>query len=202
MLSYLAPSPDRATTVLSNGGHVVLAPAWLSADEASDLEQEFLRTADWEKHFFPRLVAWYGSFDYVYSGVTHRAVALTPTLAALRARVETFVFGESRGQYQGVLLNQYRDGRDSVGFHADDESMIRKDSPIASLSLGGTRAFHLAHHPPHGQPRAASVELALTHGSLLVMGGTIQRHWRHSVPKEPSVRAGRINLTFRQYKTG
>jgi alkylated DNA repair dioxygenase AlkB len=105
------------------------------------------------------------------------------------------VFGESRGQFQGVLANLYRDGRDAMGLHADDEPELKPDAEIASVSLGAVRRFVL-------KPRDAAqapFELQPAHGSLLVMAGTTQRHWRHGVPRAARVSAPRINLTFRQY---
>jgi len=92
-----------------------------------------------------------------------------------------------------VLLNLYRDGRDSMGFHADDEPELGENPLIASVSLGATRRFEL--RPKRG--KVPPIALALEHGSLLVMGGTCQHLFRHGVPKQRQQVGPRINLTFR-----
>ncbi|SDG93128.1 Alkylated DNA repair dioxygenase AlkB [Pseudomonas benzenivorans] len=139
----------------------------------------------------PRLVAWYGDAEasYRYSGLTHQPLAWTPLLAQIRARVV-----ETAGQaLNGVLLNYYRDGDDSMGWHSDDEAELGSNPLIASLSLGGTRRFDLRRK---GQGRIEH-SLWLEHGSLLVMRGPTQHHWQHQVAKTRSPCAPRLNLTFR-----
>ncbi|MCY1541266.1 2OG-Fe(II) oxygenase superfamily protein [compost metagenome] len=139
----------------------------------------------------PRLVAWYGDPEagYRYSGLTHQPLPWTPLLAQIRTRVEKAV-----GQrLNGVLLNYYRDGQDSMGWHSDDEVELGVNPLIASLSLGGTRRFDLRRK---GQNRIEH-SLLLNHGSLLVMGGPTQHYWQHQVAKTRSHCAPRLNLTFR-----
>lgn len=142
----------------------------------------------------PRLVAWYGDAEasYRYSGLTHQPLPWTPLLALIRAQVEQAV----RQPLNGVLLNYYRDGQDSMGWHSDDEAELGANPLIASLNLGGTRRFDLRRK---GQSRIEH-SLPLQHGSLLVMRGPTQHYWQHQVAKTRSLCAPRLNLTFRLIK--
>jgi alkylated DNA repair dioxygenase AlkB len=196
---------NTVRTALAHGGWVDYRADFLARPEADALLAELLHALPWEQREIvifgrrvsqPRLICWIADFDYTYSGLTLRAAPWPEPVQQVRRKVEAAVFGESRGQFGGVLANLYRDGRDAMGLHADDEPELRPDGEIASLSLGAERRFVL-------KPRDASVapyELRPAHGSLLVMGGTLQRHWRHGVPREARVAAPRINLTFRQYR--
>ena len=142
----------------------------------------------------PRLVAWHGDPGsvYVYSGVRHEPEPLSPLLSELRGRVEQ----QLRRPFNSVLLNLYRDGTQSVGWHSDDEPGLGERPTIASLSLGAERPFQMKHLDP-AVPR---LSVPLPHGSLFVMGGDAQRCWRHQLPKRVGRNApgARINLTFRQ----
>jgi alkylated DNA repair dioxygenase AlkB len=140
---------------------------------------------------FPRLTAWYANpgLTYSYSGVTHQAVPWTPELLDVKRRAEL----AAGTTWNSLLLNFYRNGRDSIGFHADDEPELGTNPVIGSISLGAERRFVLK-HPASGE----KLELELPHGSLLVMGGTSQHHWRHGVPKTRKPVGPRINLTFRR----
>jgi alkylated DNA repair dioxygenase AlkB len=140
------------------------------------------------RHAQPRLTAWYGDVPYTYSGLTLEPRPWTALLAALRATVQ-----EATGRaFNSVLLNYYRDGRDSMGWHADDEPELGPEPAIASLSLGQPRTFKLRHRNT-GERRA----LALADGSLLLMAGRTQAHWLHALPRTAKPVGGRINLTFR-----
>ena len=140
----------------------------------------------------PRLQAWFGAGGKAlqYSGITVPANPWTSKLAGIRARVETLT-----GQhFNGVLANCYRNGNDSVGWHSDDEPEWGRDPVIASVSFGATRDFVLK---PRSNDDRRPVTIALTHGSLLLMGRGSQTHWQHQLPKRRRVDASRINLTFR-----
>lgn len=141
----------------------------------------------------PRLVSWHGDpgTGYAYSGVPHEPAPWTPRVSELRARVEA----ATGLRFNSVLANLYRDGQDSVGWHADAEPEIGpsvEDRWVASLSFGHPRRFVLCH-----KKAGARHELALGNGALLVMRGTTQSHWRHSVPKTTRPVGPRLNLTFR-----
>jgi alkylated DNA repair dioxygenase AlkB len=133
-------------------------------------------------------VAWCGERDYTYSGHTHKAAPLTPALQQLWPQVEQ----AAAARFNTVLLNYYRTGQDSMGWHADDEPELGRNPVIASLSLGAARRFKLRHN----QTRAV-VDIELPSGSLLVMAGALQHHWQHCLPKSARVTAPRLNLTFR-----
>jgi alkylated DNA repair dioxygenase AlkB len=141
----------------------------------------------------PRLTAWYGDAGarYAYSGIELAPLPWTPLLADLKARVEE-VAGVT---FNSVLINYYRDHRDSVGFHSDNEPELGERPVIASLSLGEERIFILRHKTAR---QLAPVRLRLESGSLLLMRGDTQRCWRHGVPKETQPCGPRVNLTFRQ----
>jgi alkylated DNA repair dioxygenase AlkB len=145
----------------------------------------------------PRLNAWYADpdCDYAYSGHTLQHHDWTPLLLELKHKIEATV-GHT---FNSVLANYYRDGNDGVGWHSDDERELGKNPVIASLSLGAPRRFLLK---PKGSTGVESTisetkELTLTDGSLLLMAGTTQHFWQHSIPKERRIDAARINLTFR-----
>ncbi len=139
----------------------------------------------------PRLVSWHGDAGatYVYSGVTHAPQPWTAPLDAIRARVAELA-GVS---FNSVLANLYRDGRDGMGWHADDEPELGPEPVIASVSFGATRRFRMKHR----RASTAPLDIPLTHGSVLVMRGATQRCWWHSVPKTARPVGERINLTFR-----
>lgn len=145
----------------------------------------------------PRLNAWYADSDcnYAYSGHTLQRHDWTPLLLELKHKIEATV-GQT---FNSVLANCYRDGSDGVGWHSDDESELGENPVIASLSLGVTRRFLLKPKRSSGvdQNISETKELALTDGSLLLMAGTTQHYWQHSIPKERRVDTARINLTFR-----
>jgi alkylated DNA repair dioxygenase AlkB len=140
----------------------------------------------------PRLLAWYGEAQavYRYSGRRHDPLPWTAELSDLRERVEAL----TGARFNSVLANLYRDHRDSMGLHADDEPELGQRPVIASLSLGEERVFRLRHRQ---RKDLKPVRIPLTDGSLLVMAGDTQRHWKHEVPKQARPCGPRINLTFR-----
>ena len=142
-----------------------------------------------------RNVAWYGdgNYAYAYSGKTRQALAWTPDLLTLKARVET-ITGK---MFNSCLLNLYHNGEEGMAWHSDDEKTLEKDGAIASLSLGAERKFSFRHRKT-GQ----TLSMQLEPGSLLVMHGVTQDHWLHSLPKTKKVIAPRINLTFRTMVVG
>jgi alkylated DNA repair dioxygenase AlkB len=141
----------------------------------------------------PRLTAWYGdpAAQYTYSGLTWEPRPWTPTLLDLRRRLEA----ATDARFNSVLLNYYRDGRDSMGWHADNEPELGAAPAIASLSLGASRRFRL--RPYRGGLTHPSFSLDLPTGSLLLMRGPTQQHWQHELPKTARPVGPRLNLTFR-----
>ena len=147
----------------------------------------------WGKSYAqPRLTAWYGDPGraYTYSGITLQPENWTPLLRELKADVER----AAAEQFNSVLLNYYRNERDSVGYHSDDEAELGRTPTIASLSFGDTRTFVLkAKHKPH-----KPVRLALEDGTLLLMKGATQQNWRHGIEKQTKPCGPRVNLTCRR----
>ena len=142
----------------------------------------------------PRLMCWYGAEDaiYQYSGVIHAPLPWTDVLLDIKQRIEK----HSGETFNSVLANLYRDGGDSMGWHADKEKELGKNPEIASLSLGDERIFKLRHNKT-----GATLDIHLQHGDLLMMGGSLQHHWRHCIPKIRREKSERINLTFRKILT-
>ena len=137
-----------------------------------------------------RKVAWYGDqgYEYTYSNVNRYAVPWTVELLELRQRVQQLT-GE---RFNSCLLNLYHTGEEGMAWHSDDETDLKKNGVIASLSFGAERKFAFKH-----KQSKEKVELYLEHGSLLVMKDTTQSHWLHRLPPTKKVSTARINLTFR-----
>jgi alkylated DNA repair dioxygenase AlkB len=178
---------------------IVWLPDWLDAPTASDTLATLLDEITWQqdsmntpagKIAFPRLTAWQGDPGavYVYSGIRNVPKPWTPTVLLLKTKAEL----TAQTAFNSVLINRYRTGMDSMGWHADKERELGPQPVIASVSLGTTRTFDFRHTKTR-QTHA----LQLTHGSLLIMQGRTQLDWAHRVPKEPDARGERINLTFR-----
>lgn len=188
--------------LLEKGGILDYDTTFLSKEEADKLLEFLKQNVSWEQKFYtdrktgekyaqPRLTAWYAdksNMEYSYSGVTQVVQEWLPELLELKKKIEAV----SGAEYNSVLLNFYRDGSDSVGLHADNEKELGTNPNIASISLGTTRTFQLVRNDQ-------LVEYDLSHGSLLIMSGTTQRHWKHAIPKAYGLKEGRINLTFRKF---
>ncbi len=141
----------------------------------------------------PRLVAWHGDAgrSYEYSGVRLEPVPWTPLLLEVKRSVEL----ASGSDFNSVLLNYYRDHRDSMGYHSDDEPELGLEPVIASLTLGEERTFLMRHRSNRS---IATVRLRPASGSLVIMKGETQCHWKHGVPKRTRPCGPRVNLTFRR----
>jgi len=136
----------------------------------------------------PRLACWYGDRPYTYSGLTLEPRDFTAQLTEL-GNVAASLAGRT---FNTVLANLYRDGRDSMGWHSDDERELGPEPVIASLSFGAVRRFRLRHRESR-----ELVEVSLEPGSVLVMSGLTQHRWMHDLPKSAKVTEPRVNLTFR-----
>ncbi|GAB4189453.1 MAG: alpha-ketoglutarate-dependent dioxygenase AlkB [Wenzhouxiangellaceae bacterium] len=183
--------PDLAIRFLPAAIDVALADQWLTilTTELAWTQQPI--TLFGKQVMQPRLTAWYGEpgITYRYSGLTLTAQPWTATLTTIRQTVEML----SGARFNSVLCNYYRDGSDSMGWHADDEPELGPEPVIASLSLGASRRFVFRRRDNHRQRQV----MELSHGSLLMMTGTTQRRWQHALPKTQRVSGPRINLTFR-----
>jgi alkylated DNA repair dioxygenase AlkB len=143
----------------------------------------------------PRLSVWFGPKDlpYSYSYVTLQAHEFSSNsiMAHIKADVESR-FGVT---FNSCLVNLYRDNKDGVGWHADDEKSLGYKPTIASLSFGDTRRFEFCHKSD--KLRRPIFGFHLEHGSGLLMKGDVQERWLHCVPREYHDRKPRLNLTFR-----
>lgn len=138
------------------------------------------------------------------SGGTYRRSPrpLPACLDHLRLAVEKV----TKERYNFCLVNYYQNGDDSISFHSDDERFLGRDPCIASLSLGGTRDFHLkpkpaeSKGPQDGDKNAETIKLTLENGDMIVMRGPTQANWLHAIPKRKGEQGkkGRINITFRR----
>lgn len=187
-------SPER-------GCHLSLVKSWLAADSATALQGALTQSLTWEAREIvlfgkrvlqPRLIAWAGDRPYHYSGQTLEAREFPHPIKEIQIQLEKRI-GHS---FNHVLLNRYRNGEDSMGWHSDDERELGKAPTLASLSLGCPRRFLLRPRPSNTNTR--KLELWLEHGDLLVMAGALQARYQHSVPKQRGLAAERINLTFRK----
>lgn len=187
-------------TDLGLGAFLELTPGFVPDHEALmarlltelPLEQESIRMIG-RLVPVPRLVAFHGENGkrYRYSGRDHVALPWTPSLLPLVRSLRAF----TGTHYDTVLCNFYRDGRDAMGRHSDDEKELGPapdDVRIASISLGARRAFRMRR-----KDGSAKLEFELGGGDLLVMGGTTQAHFVHEVPRTKKVVGPRLNLTFR-----
>ena len=178
-------------------------PTWILRLEADALLEALRHELVWEQREIvlfgrrilqPRLIAWAGDLGYRYSGQTLEPRALTPTVERLLWRVR-----ERTGvPFNHVLVNRYRDGGDSMGFHADDEPELGEDPVVATLSLGAPRRLVLRPRRRRGGERHT---YDLGRGSLAMMGGTYQRGYYYGVPRQPGLLGERMSLTFRKILT-
>ena len=198
----LFESPTGLESIRLIDAELTFAEHFYQHDEADDLFERLLNETKWQQesiqvwgksHLQPRLTALQADpgTSYSYSGINLQPNAWSPTLLNIKNDI-TAACGH---RFNSVLLNLYRDQHDSMGWHSDDEPELGKNPVIASLSLGATRGFKLKHKTRAEQK---ILTLDLQHGSLLIMAGSTQHHWLHSVSKQTRSIAPRINLTFRQ----
>lgn len=182
-------------------GEVILYQSFFDEIESNQLFQELRSSINWRQDKMkifgkevdlPRLTAWYGDENkfYKYSGITMNPEPWTPTLFSIKQKIEEVVEVE----FNSVLLNHYRHGKDYVSWHSDNETELGQNPIIASVSLGETRRFQLRHK---SEKYLDKVEINLTNGCLLLMKGATQHFWQHQIPKTSKQLKERINLTFR-----
>ncbi|WBL23254.1 alpha-ketoglutarate-dependent dioxygenase AlkB family protein [Zunongwangia sp. HRR-M8] len=138
----------------------------------------------------PRLTNLFGKKSYSYSNIVMKPNPVPEVLQQLQVKIEEV----TDSKFNICLANLYRDGKDSMGWHSDDEKELGKNPIIASVSLGGERMFHLQHKTK----KELKQKFVLAHGSLLIMAGETQHYWKHQLPKTKKQVSPRINLTFRQ----
>lgn len=197
---HLKQTPESMETLQIADADIQLFPHFLNNRQAEHCFKLLKIQTNWQQDslnfggkpvLIPRLQAWFGDQQshYGYSGLSMTPQPWTSLLRKLKEQIEKACDSE----FNSVLLNYYRDGRDSVAWHSDDEKELGNEPVIASLSLGVSRRFELKHKTR----RQLKSFCDLNNGSLLLMGKGVQRHWQHQVPKQTEVNEGRINLTFR-----
>ena len=201
MISTKPPTIDtyRVDNLAPIDGELYYYPDFLAASSADTLYNQLVTQLEWKQETLtimgkqvttPRLVCWYGDPGavYRYSGVDHHPVPWNKTLMQIKRQIEQF----SGYHFNSVLGNFYRDGNDSMGWHADKEKQLGINPAIVSLSLGAERLFKLRHNK-----NSHNIDIKLEHGSILVMASNLQHSWRHCLPKTRQCTTPRINLTFR-----
>ena len=178
-------------------------PQFFSLEEANALFDDLYQNTSWIEEDIrvygkvykqPRLTAFFANNDksYGYSNISMQPQPFSPLLNTLKTKVEM----ACETQFSSCLLNLYRDGQDSNGWHADDEKELGLNPVIASLSFGEERFFHLKHK----KIKTLKHKLSLQNGSLLLMKNETQHHWLHQIAKTKKPIGKRINLTFRLVK--
>ncbi len=178
-------------------------PNIFSSEESSEYFEILKTETKWQQDSIkvfgktypqPRLTALYGEKQYSYSGITMLPHSFTSTLFNIRTKIEEITFSKTNGiKFNVVLLNLYRNGTDSIGWHSDDEKELGVNPKIASVSFGAERFFHLKHK----KDKTLHKKILLKSGSLLLMKGPTQHHYLHQIPKSKKIDQPRINLTFR-----
>lgn len=139
-----------------------------------------------------RQTAWMGEdyFEYTYSGITKKAEIFTPLILEIKNQIETVC----KQTFNSCLLNYYKDGNEGMSWHSDNEKTMGQEPVIASLSLGTARKFSFKHNESKQK-----IELILENGSLIVMQGVTQKHWKHALLQSSKIKTPRINLKFRNF---
>jgi alkylated DNA repair dioxygenase AlkB len=202
--TYLPLSPG--VTALKLGGVVRYLPRWLPKAVADDLMHEVRETSCFVRESIqmgglvrvqPRGTSWYGRQYTVASRylIAREAPKPGPRLSEVLKNLPYL----NDWTPNAVLVNEYRNGQDSVGWHADDERSLGVDPTIVSLSLGATRRFMF--RPKDTSASGERFDVQLAHGDLLIMSGSVQTHYNHQVPKLAvgALSEARVNLTARHY---
>ena len=192
-------TPESGVKISLPDSDVVHFSGLFSPSEADSLFAQLQQKVTWQQekiklygqvHDLPRLTAWYGdpAKTYIYSGITVRSLEWITPLLEIKRRIE----GISDYSFNSVLLNRYRNGSDSVSWHADDEPELGQNPLIGSVTFGEARSFQMKHKSLDEKRK-----IILEHGSYLLMKGSTQHYWLHQIPKSKRAMGERINLTFR-----
>ncbi|MES2811323.1 MAG: alpha-ketoglutarate-dependent dioxygenase AlkB [Bacteroidota bacterium] len=195
--------PDEKIVFNLPDAEIEYFPNFISTEEANSLFEKLKTEIPWQQdtitvygknHLQPRLTALFGNEGkpYGYSNIIMQPHNWNPLLMFLKEAVEKVC----EENFTTVLLNYYRNGQDSNGWHADNEKELGRNPIIASLSFGEERVFQLKHNTIE----MVKQNITLQHGSLLIMKGTTQHFWKHQIPKTKKEIGSRINLTFRIIK--
>lgn len=202
MKSPFENTPDPIFLNLPDA-EVIYYPHFFDKEEADSIYAELLNEIPWQQDDIrvfgktypqPRLTALFGNEgkSYSYSNIKMQPHVWNLLLQKIKSKVESV----SDTNFTTVLLNYYRDGKDSNGWHADNEKELGTNPIIASVSFGAERTFQFKHNSCKDQKKS----IVLEHASLLLMKGTTQHFWKHQIPKTSKPVGPRINLTFRVIK--
>ena len=172
-----------------------------SEEETKTIFEELYLQTSWQQdnitvfgktYAQPRLTALFSnnSQTYSYSGIKMHPNMITPQLISIQQKISKVC----NYDFNSVLLNLYRDGKDSNGWHSDNEKELGENPVIASVSFGASRFFHMKHK----SIKELFLKIPLTRGSLMIMEGTTQKYWLHKIAKTARPVESRINLTFRK----
>jgi alkylated DNA repair dioxygenase AlkB len=201
-LNLFAENNNDFESIKIQDGEYIYDPFFFNKLTADKYFQSLFSEIDWKQEEmimygkslkFPRLTAWYGENDkpYSFSGIILKPNPWTTELMEIKSKIETIC----NSSFNSVLLNRYRNGKDSISWHTDAEKELGFNPIIASVNFGATRKFQLRHIKTKQK-----IEIELTHGSLLIMQGELQHFWQHQVPKTNRPVGERINLTYRAIK--
>lgn len=191
---------SSSKVVLSEDGEAILYEQFFSRRDSDRIFSSLTSEIKWQQDtirlfgksmLLPRLTAWYGDKgkSYTYSGIEYHPEPWIPVLCEIKTSIEAV----AKVRFNSVLLNFYRHGQDSMAWHSDDEPELGHNPIIGSVSFGETRRFSFKHK----YQKNSKVDLDLSHGSFLLMGGEIQHYWLHRIAKTSKLVNPRINLTFR-----
>ncbi|RYG51167.1 MAG: alpha-ketoglutarate-dependent dioxygenase AlkB [Chitinophagaceae bacterium] len=195
-------NPDHAN-LLPHHGEAYLYNIFFSVQEADNMMRSLRDELPWKQEpvrifgkelMQPRLTCWCADpgVSYSYSGITMHGEPWNPVLTVIKERVEKI----AGVRFNGALLNYYRSGQDSMGWHRDNEKELGGNPVIGSVSFGGTRKFRFRDY----SSKKEIIPVDLAHGSFLLMKGLTQHYWEHQLPKTTKNNLPRINITFRCLK--
>jgi len=212
MLSRLIKMPSQLSIMNSfdenieldnEGSFIKYYPNYLNADEANEMLKILLNEIDWDDTSrytygritqFNRKSAFYSlsGLQYPFSGRTFSGKSMTSTMKnTLKELKKRYNY-----EFNSILFNYYRNGRDTISWHTDNEKELGQDPVVGTISLGQERPFYLRHHIDHSKKH----DYLLGHGSLMVMEGKTQNIWEHSVPQRAKLNQPRLSLTLRKIK--
>ena len=189
------------TNLLPYDGEVYCYGSIFSNEESNKYFEKLRQEINWQNDVVKmygktieckRQTAWMGEdyFEYTYSGMVKRAGLFTPLMVEIKNKIETVC----HQKFNSCLLNHYKDGSEGMSWHSDNEKTMGEEPIIASLSLGAARKFSFKH-----SESKEKIDLLLEHGSLIIMQGITQKHWKHALPQSSKIKTPRINLSFRNF---
>ena len=178
--------------------NIFLYRGFYPSQKTQEIQQKLREEVKWEKvtiklfgreYLSPRLTAWYGEKSYEYSGYKWGKNTWPKSIKKIKEDIEKLTSLE----FNGVLVNLYRNGQDSMGWHSDNEKELGGDPKIVSVVFGETRRFLIRDK----KLKKNKKEIKFENGDIMLMGSGVQKNWEHSIPKTAKNVGERVNLTFR-----